>query len=169
MPIRLVKATEVDYPKVRKFIKNTQYHWMITELPLERRIETVNMVRFPPKPRFGRNGRIPTATEKFLYFSEEDYLKKFGYLKSERGELLIIYDGDEVIGYLHWRPECKHKRIVAFPLEFNYQNEETVKKIVKLLQKKLRPNVKMFSLHIGKIGKQILRSIPEIHDGLSAV
>ena len=168
MPIRLVKATESDYPKVRKFIKNTSYHWMITSIPVEERIDYLNLVRFPPKPRFGRDGRIPTATEKFLYYSEQDYLKKFGYLKSEKGELLIIYDGDEVIGYLYVRPECKHKRIVAFPLEFSYQNEETVKAVVDLIRKKLRPNVKLFTINVGEVGKKLLENIPQIYHSLSA-
>ena len=168
MHIRLVKATENDYSMVEKFIKNTSYHWMIVSTPLERRMENLTLCRFPPKPRFGRDGKLPTATEKFAYYSEKDYLKQYAYIKAERGEILMVYDDDTIIGFVYWRPECSQRRIVEFPLEFQYQNAETVREVVRQLLKKLKPNVKMFTIYAGEIARDLLVNIPQIHVGLSS-
>jgi len=167
MNIRLVKANESDYPKLQKYIKNTSYHWIVTSIPLPKRIERINCVCFPQKPRFCRDRRIVTATEKYANYSEKDYLKRLELIKHEKGELFIVYDDDKVIGFVYWRNECGRKRIMEFPLEFDYQEVCAIKEVVNKLSKKIKNNRKMYVIYAGECGRDILAEIPEIHIGFA--
>lgn len=166
MNLRFEKATENDFERMRKFIVCGQYHWLTAFTTIEERMESIHKARFPAKPRFNKRGRIVRAAERYASYSEADFLKQMEFVKKEKGEVLIILDGEDVIGFVYWRKEMNNRRIVLFPLDFQYQNAETIRTITRKLMKKIKSDIKLFVISAEIEGKKILSEVPEISIGI---